>query len=110
MSGNSFSTGSWIGGTFIQNPPAAVAETTSNNTSSMDNFMGALMGGMLSGSGNYPIVASSYDTSSFANAITAMNTTPSEAKLNIPQGQQAKGISCNAYKTVSRSNYGQMWS
>lgn len=107
MSGNSFSTGSWIGGTFIQNPPAVVAETASSSTSSMDNFMGALMGSLLSNTNT----SSSYDSEAMLNnALTAMNTTPSEVKLNIPQGQQAKGISCNAYKTVSRSNYGQMWS
>jgi hypothetical protein len=106
MSGNPFSTGSWIGGTFIQNPPAAVAETTSNNTSSMDNFMGSLMGSLLSNTNT----SSSYDSEAMLNnAITAMNTIPSEVKLNIPQTQQAKGMLCNSYKTVSRSSYGNMW-
>lgn len=106
---NPFATGSWIGGAYIPNQPAAVESTTSTTdaSSSFADMMSSMMGSMMSNSQTPSVtMPSQMDVNTLAQAITSNS---GSANINLPFGQQAKGLSCNSYNKINKGNYGKMW-
>lgn len=108
MSNNPFATGSWIGGAYIPNvPTAAASNTASSSETSITDIMASMMGSMMSNSQTPSVtMPSQMDVNTLAQAIT---TSSGSANINLPFGQQAKGLSCNSYNKINRSGYGNLW-